>query len=49
MRGFYQASPMATRLWQRHFRRESREAAALQLYTELMRARKQIKHPGMCK
>ncbi|KAL8273730.1 hypothetical protein Esti_002330 [Eimeria stiedai] len=42
-----QASPDATRLWQRHFRRESRERAALQLHEELVRARKQLKNPGL--
>ncbi|KAL8452816.1 hypothetical protein Emag_002189 [Eimeria magna] len=42
-----QASPEATRLWQRHFRRESRETAALQLHKELVRARKQLKSAGL--
>ncbi|XP_026189962.1 uncharacterized protein LOC34620367 [Cyclospora cayetanensis] len=42
-----EASPVATRRWQLHFRRESREAAALQLHQELMRARRQLKDPGL--
>ncbi|CDJ53061.1 GTP-binding conserved hypothetical domain-containing protein, putative [Eimeria brunetti] len=42
-----QASPVATRQWQRYFRRESREAAALELHAELTRARRQVQTAGL--
>ncbi|CDI75393.1 GTP-binding conserved hypothetical domain-containing protein, putative [Eimeria praecox] len=43
-----QASPIATRHWQRHFRRESREVAALELHAELTRARKLVRNSEAC-
>ncbi|KAL8433356.1 hypothetical protein Efla_001910 [Eimeria flavescens] len=42
-----QASPAATRLWQRHFRRLSREAAALELHAELSKASTLLANRGL--